>query len=141
MEKHLAVLKEKHLIDEWHDEKILPGSKWNDEIEAQMKSADIILLLLSSDFLASPSCKEETNRAFDLSAKKGIGVAGRKCSIRPERIWNPLPFVALRSAATLGPRGLSNFGKFPFHSLDRICIFFAFMMFSRFMKRYFLCLL
>ena len=74
MEKHLAVLKEKHLINEWHDEKILPGSKWNDEIEAQMKSADIILLLLSPDFLASPSCKEETNRAFDLSTQKGIPV-------------------------------------------------------------------
>ena len=71
--KHLDVLREKELISEWYDGKILPGSKLNDEIKAEMLSSDIILLLLSSNFLASGSCKEEMKEALRLS-EEGISV-------------------------------------------------------------------
>ncbi len=69
--KHLDVLIEEGLIKEWHDRKILPGNKLNDEIKAEMLSSDIILLLLSPDFLASESCKEEMKEALQL-LEKGI---------------------------------------------------------------------
>ena len=71
--KHLAVLREKSSINEWHDRKTPSGSKFKDEIKAEMLSSDIILLLLSSNFLASESCKEETKEALRLS-EKGISV-------------------------------------------------------------------
>ena len=71
--KHLAVLREKSLINEQYDRKILPGSKFSDGIKAEILSSDIILLLLSSNFLASESCKEEMKEALRLS-EKGITV-------------------------------------------------------------------
>lgn len=72
VEKHLEMLRENNLINEWHDRKILPGSKWDNEIKDQMEFSDIILLLISPDFLASPSCKEEIGRALNLSREKGV---------------------------------------------------------------------
>ncbi len=37
----------------WYDRKILPGEEWDREINENLNSADIILLLASPDFLAS----------------------------------------------------------------------------------------
>ena len=74
LEKHMEMLRANNLINEWHDRKISPGSKWNDEIKAQIESSDIILLLVSANFLASTSCKEEIRRALDLSKERGATV-------------------------------------------------------------------
>jgi TIR domain len=41
------------LITVWHDRKILPGQEWDQEIDRNLESAEIILLLVSPDFLAS----------------------------------------------------------------------------------------
>ena len=67
--KRLTVLTEEGLLDQWHDRRILPGSKFNDEIRDEMLSSDIILLLLSSNFLASESCRKEMKEALRLSGK------------------------------------------------------------------------
>ena len=72
--KHLAVLTEKSLLDEWHDGKIPLGGKFSEEIEAEMLSSDIILLLLSSNFLASKYCIKEMKEALRLREKKGVAV-------------------------------------------------------------------
>lgn len=53
---YLAPLVHQKKIEEWHDRKIEPGQDWNSEISAALKSADIILLLVSADFLASQYC-------------------------------------------------------------------------------------
>jgi len=37
----------------WTDNKILPGQNWENEIEANLKSANIVFLLISNDFYAS----------------------------------------------------------------------------------------
>lgn len=37
----------------WDDRKIAPGSKWRDEIGAQLEQAQIIVLLVSPSFLSS----------------------------------------------------------------------------------------
>lgn len=52
----LAPLKNQHKIEEWHDRKIQPGDNWDTEISAQLESADLILFLVSADFLASEYC-------------------------------------------------------------------------------------
>jgi len=41
------------LIADWHDRKIAAGAQWDAEIDAQLHSADIIVMLMSQDFLAS----------------------------------------------------------------------------------------
>ena len=53
---YLAPLKQQLKISEWHDRKIEPGANWDTEINDQLDSADLILLLLSADFLASEYC-------------------------------------------------------------------------------------
>jgi tetratricopeptide (TPR) repeat protein len=54
--KHLSILQRQGVISGWHDRMIQPGSDWNREIDASLSSADIILLMVSSDFLASDYC-------------------------------------------------------------------------------------
>ena len=49
----LVQLRRNNLISIWHDKKILPGQEWGQEIDTNLESADIILLLVSPDFLAS----------------------------------------------------------------------------------------
>ena len=41
------------LISVWHDRVILPGQEWDPEIDKNLESADIVLVLVSPDFLAS----------------------------------------------------------------------------------------
>jgi replicative DNA helicase len=56
LETHLAIMKRQGLIEEWHDRRIMPGDKWESEISSNIGSADIVLLLVSSDFIASDYC-------------------------------------------------------------------------------------
>ena len=53
LEVHLAPLVRARLIDFWHDRRISPGVDWQAEIDHHLAQADIILLLVSPDFLAS----------------------------------------------------------------------------------------
>ena len=53
IEKHLSILKRNGLIVAWHDRRIGAGDEWRDQIDAHARSAGIILLLISPDFLAS----------------------------------------------------------------------------------------
>lgn len=53
LEIHLAALRRQGLIEEWHDRKITAGREWKNDIDENLEAADIILLLVSSDFLAS----------------------------------------------------------------------------------------
>jgi hypothetical protein len=50
---HLRVLERKGMVDLWDTSRIQPGSKWVDDIAKAIKEANIALLLISPDFLAS----------------------------------------------------------------------------------------
>ena len=51
--KHLSSLKHIGLVKEWSDRLILPGDEWNEKIKSQINDANIILFLVSADFMAS----------------------------------------------------------------------------------------
>ena len=53
LDGHLALLRRKGVIRPWHDRGIVPGQQWDEAIDAQLSSADLILLLVSKDFLNS----------------------------------------------------------------------------------------
>ncbi len=53
LDVHLTALKRSGKIETWSDRMIIPGKEWNDTIINEMNTADIILLLVSADFLAS----------------------------------------------------------------------------------------
>lgn len=55
---HLKPLKREGAVD-WDDRKIKANDPWNEQVDHHLRSADIILLLVSSDFLASDYCYEK----------------------------------------------------------------------------------
>lgn len=66
LEKCLAMLKNQGTIDTWHDRRILPGDELDGSISKAIESADLILLLVSPDFLASKYCYDvEMTRALE----------------------------------------------------------------------------
>ncbi len=56
LEKQLKALKRQGFIDIWHDRDISAGTEWEREIDKHLNTADIILLLVSPDFMASDYC-------------------------------------------------------------------------------------
>lgn len=56
LETHLTPLMRQEVIDSWNDRKIIPGDEWEDEIDINIKTSDLILLLISPDFIASDYC-------------------------------------------------------------------------------------
>jgi hypothetical protein len=66
LERHLAILKRSGVIQSWYDRNIEAGTDWSKEIDDQINRADVILLLISADFLASDYCHEiEMKRALE----------------------------------------------------------------------------
>jgi hypothetical protein len=65
LEKHLVLLQRQGIGVIWHDRKIDAGEPWHGLIDAHLKSADVILLLISPDFLASDYC-------YDIEMKKAL---------------------------------------------------------------------
>jgi len=73
MDAHLSALKRSGAIETWNDRKIVPGDEWEKEIDKRLTEADVILLLISSDFLASDFCyRIETLNALE---RHGRGTA------------------------------------------------------------------
>src|SRR5207302_10374674 len=56
LDKQLSLLKREGHITEWYDHKITAGKQWENEILTHLNSAQIILLLISPDFIASDYC-------------------------------------------------------------------------------------
>lgn len=69
LQTHLKLLKREGLVQTWHDRLIDPGANWEKEIDHQLESASVILLLVSPDFLASEYCwGKEVARALERHA-------------------------------------------------------------------------
>jgi internalin A len=66
LETHLKLLHRQKLIEPWHDREIEAGDDWKEQIDDNLERADIILLLISADFIASDYCYEkEMGRALE----------------------------------------------------------------------------
>ena len=69
LKTHLSVLLRQGLIDIWHDRQIGAGTDWKEQIDAHLNSAELMLALISADFLASDYCYEkEMQRALQRAA-------------------------------------------------------------------------
>ena len=56
LDTHLKILERQQLIQPWHDRRIDPGMDWAKDIDDNLNQADIILLLISADFISSQYC-------------------------------------------------------------------------------------
>ena len=64
--KHLSALQQNGKIIGWHDRQIGAGQEWQGEIHHHLETSHIILLLVSSDFIASKYCYDiEVKRAME----------------------------------------------------------------------------
>ena len=63
--KHLSILERQAVIAGWHDRKIVAGEEWGKGVSEHLNTAQVILLLVSSDFIASDYCWDvEVERAM-----------------------------------------------------------------------------
>jgi hypothetical protein len=93
--RHLALLERRGVLALWHDRKILPGEEWDETISCNLEKADIILLLISADFLASDSCYEkEMQRAIE---RHEAGTATVIPIIVEPCEWQKAPFGRLQA--------------------------------------------
>jgi hypothetical protein len=53
LEVHFAALKRSGKIDTWSDVDLEPGQEWDKKIKTELERADIVMLLLSPDFMAT----------------------------------------------------------------------------------------
>src|SRR5258708_4414882 len=56
LKAHLKPLQRRGLIDTWHDREIGAGTAWEQEIKQHLDAAQIVLLLVSPDFMNSEYC-------------------------------------------------------------------------------------
>jgi hypothetical protein len=93
LEIQLAMLKRQGLIEAWHDRRIVAGSKLDGAISDKLEEADLILLLVSPDFIACDYCYDvEMTRALErhhASEARVIPVILRPCD------WHSAPFGGL----------------------------------------------
>lgn len=95
LEKQLAMLKRQGVIDTWHDRRIGAGQNIDQAIDEKINKDEIILLLVSADFLASDYCYDiEMKRAMERHREGAaivIPVILRACD------WHHAPFGKLRA--------------------------------------------
>jgi TIR domain len=91
---HLSPLRREGVIRDWHDRDIDAGTEWKTEIDSHFKTADIILLLVSPDFIHSDYC-------YDIEMKKALERHGAgECRVIPIFLracdWKGAPFGKLQ---------------------------------------------
>jgi hypothetical protein len=65
LETHLAPLRRQGLLSVWHDRRIPAGDLLDETISENLENADLLLMLISADFVASEYCyTREMNRAL-----------------------------------------------------------------------------
>ncbi len=100
LEKHLATLHQQGLIASWHDRMIGTGTEWEQQIDEHLNRAQIILLLISANFLASPYCSGiEMKRAMERHKANEARVI--PVILRPVH-WKDVPFAKLQMLPTDG---------------------------------------
>jgi len=95
LETHLKLLQRQGMIDTWYDNKIEAGEEWKQKIDENLERADIILLLVSADFIASDYCYEkEMTRALERHENREAHVI--PVIIRDVN-WSRAPFAKLQA--------------------------------------------
>jgi hypothetical protein len=101
LRKHLSPLVRSKQATIWYDRQIQAGSVWASVINDHLRTAEIILFLVSADFLNSDYCYEtEMQEALDRHER------GEACVIpviiRPVADWQNTPFGKLQAVPKNG---------------------------------------
>lgn len=92
--KHLSLLRRSDLINCWYDRMIIPGEEWQSKIDDNINTANIILLLISADFLNSDYCYGAEMacalKRYEAQQAYVIPIFLRKCD------WKNAPFAKIQ---------------------------------------------
>jgi len=95
LDHHLASLRREGNVDVWFDARIAPGEDWRARIGQELSGSDVILLLISANFLASDFCVDEEMAHAVERHRQGtarvIPIAVRAAD------WGQMPFAKLRA--------------------------------------------
>lgn len=93
LELHLSLLKRQGHVEAWHDRRIVAGDELDPAIKVNLEGADVILLLVSANFIGSDYCySKEMERAIERHSAgeaRVIPVILRPCD------WHSAPFGKL----------------------------------------------
>ncbi len=100
LEKYLSNLKRQNVITSWYDGAISPGTEWEPQIIEHLNTDQIILLLISADFMDSDFCYSiEMTQAIarhDANQARVLPII-----LRPTD-WKGAPFAKLKVLPTDG---------------------------------------
>ncbi len=100
LETHLSNLRRQNVIASWYDGNISPGTDWKSQIMEHLNTDQIILLLISADFMASDFCYSiEMTQAIarhDANQARVLPII-----LRPSD-WKGAPFAKLKVLPTDG---------------------------------------
>lgn len=95
LEKQLFALKHSGKIEVWQDRELMGGDSWDENIRKELNEADIVLLLISPDFINSQYIwDKELSVALERHSKgeaRVIPIILRSCD------WTSLPFASLQA--------------------------------------------
>ncbi|HEX7680490.1 MAG TPA: COR domain-containing protein [Thermoanaerobaculia bacterium] len=101
LKKHLSPLRRLKLITDWYDHDIDPGDEWAEEISQKLNEADIVLLLISADFVDSNYCYD-TELAAAMKKHEAGTAEVIPIIVRPTNAWTNLPFGKLNALPEKG---------------------------------------
>lgn len=92
---HLCALERQQIVTAWYDRMITAGTEWQGQIDKNLDSSEVILLLISADFVESKYCYDiELTRALERhEAREALVIP---ILVRPV-VWNDMPFAKLQS--------------------------------------------
>lgn len=86
LQKHFSGLVNQGVIESWDGRAILPGEDWNDAVKKKLGEAQIVLFLVSADFMASEYIKDveikKTMERHNSGLVKIIPVIVRPCDFK-----------------------------------------------------------
>lgn len=114
LDNHLIGLKRSEKIEVWNDRKIIPGEEWDDTIIGELRAADIIILLISVNFLNSKYIWEkELTVAMERHKNKTarvIPIIARSCD------FSDMSFAGIQAL----PKNATPINSFTDGALDQV---------------------
>ena len=103
LQGHLKLLERRGLLAPWHDRRIVPGADWSGAIDGNLRQAELVLLLVSKDFIESDYIMgTELAVAMQRQAEHAavvIPIVVRAVDLDPDDAQD-LPFLKLQALPT-----------------------------------------
>jgi WD40 repeat protein/predicted negative regulator of RcsB-dependent stress response len=98
LKKHLMPLQREGQIKIWSDTDLNAGAEWEKELHQHLESADIVLLLISPDFMSSDYCySTEMKRAIERHEQDNLHIIP---ILLRATFWRNAPFAKLQMVPT-----------------------------------------